>query len=203
MKQVLASALAVAVSLASSGTGPQEDRAPATAQDLARIEKRLDELEALVRANREALDRLLRRLGPDFVVPAVPLPPAGLAPAFPVPAVPFPSNALVPDPGAPGELLGQQWPNFIVPPGPQPWIEPAPYFLVTPNAGPLFDPERALGGTWPTSYDRCLIMVDPAAYDPHFVVRVPHVGARMIVAPRVVGLPLNARTGWPGRRLGR
>jgi hypothetical protein len=44
------------------------------------------------------------------------------------------------------------------------------------------------------SVDRCLITVDGAAFDAHFVVQRAAIDPSMIVKPRVTGLPAGS---WP------
>jgi hypothetical protein len=70
---------------------------------------------------------------------------------------------------------------------PQPWVMPGP----RPWAPPLAD--RAIVPHPPQGYDRCLIPVDSAEIDPHFVVPAPDVDPAMIVEPRVAGLPAASR----------
>jgi hypothetical protein len=196
MRRVLGGAVATVLILTSSGAGPEEPRAPGADPDRTSIEKRLDALEAQVRANREAIEQLLQRQGRYIVVPSNPQPQPGTeaAPVLPVvPSVPF---KVVPYP----RTLDQwqqaqgQGPNWFVPPGLQPGIDPTPDLPAVPDPGFQAHVFAA------RSFDRCLIVVDPARFDSHFVVRLPDIGTRMIVAPRVAGLPAGSWPYQPGHR---
>lgn len=79
------------------------------------------------------------------------------------------------------------------PSGTQPWIapEPSPSIVLVPDYGLVPDP--ALVGSTRVSFDRCLIPVDGSAFDMRFAVRFPQLAPRMIVTPRVRGLPAGSR----------
>jgi hypothetical protein len=93
----------------------------------------------------------------------------------------------------------QPQPPFPVvppPPGPAPvpWAAPSPFPWVIPG------PDRGSAAFAPGPYDRCLITVDSSAIDSHFVVPAPDIDARMVVAPRVTGLPAGSWPYGPRRR---
>jgi hypothetical protein len=93
----------------------------------------------------------------------------------------------------------QPQPPFpVVPPQPPPgpWVAPTPF----PWVIPVPDPGSAAYALPPGAYDRCLIPVDSSAIDSHFVVNRPEIDSRMIVAPRVTGLPAGSWPYGPRRR---
>jgi hypothetical protein len=101
---------------------------------------------------------------------------------------------------APGRLGRRRGPVLVVPPDPQDWAMPTPYPWVMPVPEGVPFPDPAWAGSAPATFDRCLVVVDPSAFDPRFATRRPEVDSRMVVAPKVRGLPAGS---WPGRPLRR
>jgi hypothetical protein len=86
------------------------------------------------------------------------------------------------------QLVRNQGPLLFVQPAQEPWLVPTP----EPSVVPV--PEPAPYVFTPQAVDRCLVHVDSAAIDRHFVVNAPERDPQMIVVPRVVGLPAGS---WP------
>jgi hypothetical protein len=164
MKRALAGVVVVALIVAFLSAGLAEERGSRPVPSRARLKKRVEKLEAQVRANQEALDQFVRSQRPLFSAPDGP--PTRFAPA------PYPFAV------APNE-------NVFVPDA-RDWTAPTPF----PSNALVPDPATAAFPSGPL--DACLVTVDGAAIDPHFVVMARHGNPRMIVAPRVTGLPFGS-----------
>jgi hypothetical protein len=92
------------------------------------------------------------------------------------------------------QLVRMRGKSLVLPPGFQPWSAPTPDSPVTPSFEIDVVPDPGHAAIRAARFDRCLITVDGAAFDAHFRVKMPEVHSRMVIAPRVKGLPAGS---WP------
>ncbi len=96
-------------------------------------------------------------------------------------------------------LARMQGPYLFAAPDSQPWTAARPFSDSVPGTDNVYHglvPDPATAANARRRFDRCLITVDGATFDPHFAVKLPELDSRMVVAPRVQGLPAGS---WPYR----